>query len=253
MKEANNPIKSVQKSIQILELLKTHDGLALREISNEVELTKGAVHNHLATLEENEFVVQYGEKFHPSLRFFEYGEFVKSRQKIYQVTTQELDQLAEETGQLASLLVEEHGRGIYLYRAFGDQALTLDTDVGTRVHLHNTGLGKSILAHLDDDRVNRIIEAHGLPSTGPNTISNPKKLKDELSKIRERGYALDQEERIEGVCCIAAPVLTKNGSVHGAISLAGPASRFEGKLTDSEYAELVTSAADVIGINLTYS
>lgn len=253
MQEANNPIKAVQKSIRILELLKAHNGLSLGELSDEVGLSKGATHNHLATLEESGFVVRCGDEFHPSLRFFEFGEHVKSQQEIYQIATSELDQLAEETGQLSSLLVEEHGRGIYLYRAYGDQALTLDTDVGTRVHLHNTGLGKAILAHLPDERVDRIIETHGLPKTGPNTITDQETLEEELAKIREQGYAIDREERTKGVCCIAAPIIIKDGTVQGAISLVGPISRFEGKLVDSDYIELVTSAANVIGVNLTYT
>jgi DNA-binding IclR family transcriptional regulator len=63
---------------------------------------------------------------------------------------------------LANLLVEEHGRGTYLQRTWGDQAVQVEAHVGTRVSLHSTALGKSILAYLSDVRVDRIIETHGL-------------------------------------------------------------------------------------------
>ncbi|WP_225308233.1 IclR family transcriptional regulator C-terminal domain-containing protein [Haloarcula sp. CBA1131] len=75
---------------------------------------------------------------------------------------------------------------------------------------------------------------------------------DELEEIRERGYAFDREEKIQGLRCVAAPVTTKN-EIIGAISISGPASRFEGEVYEEELPSMVTRSANVIEINSQFS
>ncbi|WP_101297982.1 IclR family transcriptional regulator [Halegenticoccus soli] len=253
MTEARNPVKSVRTTARILRALKELDSAGVTELSERLGLTKGTVHNHLSTLEENEFVVRDGEKYRLGILFFEFGEQTKRAKKIYGVGVPEVEKLADRTDELASLLIEEHGRGIYLHRARGEQALTLDTRIGARVYLHNTGLGKAILAHLPRERTERILDRHGLPRTTENTIDSRDALFEELDRVRERGYAIDDEERATGIRCVAAPVTTSDGAVHGAVSVAGPTSRIKGDRLETAIPDLVQNAANVISINLTYS
>lgn len=253
MAEAKNPVGAVETTIQIIETLEALDGAGVTEIANEIGLNKGTVHNHLSTLSKHDFVIQRDGKYHTGLRFFEMGERTRNRLKVYELAIPEVDKLADETGELASLLVEEHGRGIYLYRSWGEQALKLDTQIGSRVPLHTTGLGKSILAHLPERRVNEIIDEYGLQGLTENTITEEDALFDELDTIREQGIAIDREERTEGVNCIASPIQTNDGKVLGAVSIAGPVSRMEGKKLEVEMADLVRNAAKVVGINATHA
>jgi DNA-binding IclR family transcriptional regulator len=253
MTEARNPVKAVQTTVRLLTALKELERAGVTELSEHLGVTKGTVHNHLATLEENEFVVRDGEKYRLGIVFFEFGEQVKCAKKIYEIGVPEVKKLAEETGELGSLLIEEHGRGIYLYRAQGAQALSLDTRIGARVYLHNTGLGKAILAHLPEDRTREILNRHGLPGTTEHTITSRDAFFDELRAVRERGYAIDNEERAKGIRCVAAPVITNDGTVHGAVSVAGPTSRIKGERLETTIPELVQNVANVISINLTYS
>lgn len=252
MKQATNPVRSLQKTVRILECLKEQDGATLAELAKDLDFSKGTIHNHLATLVDEEFVVKSNDEYQLGLRFFEFGEYTRNRQQIYQVAKPEIDKLAKETDELSSLLVEEHGWGLYLYRDYGENALTLDTDIGARVHLHNTALGKSILAFLPEEKVEQIISIRGLPKTGPNTITTETELHRELDQIRNQGYALDLEERTKGVRCVAAPVRVKDGTVKGAVSIAGPKSRLTEDKISEDYVELVQNAANVIGVNLTY-
>lgn len=253
MERAKNPIKAVDNTATILGKLAELDSAGVTELANQLDITKGTVHNHLSTLEENELVVRDDDKFRLGLRFFELGEQIKAQHQIYDVAVPEVDKLAAETGELGNILVEEHGRGIYLYRAKGENALTLDTGVGSRVYLHQTGLGKAILAHLPEERVESILDEHGLEPSTQHTMTTRADLFDHLEQIRDQGYAIDREERAEGIRCVAAPVITNDSVVRGAVSVAGPASRMHGDYLESTIVDMVKRAANVISINLSYS
>ncbi|MFC7197268.1 IclR family transcriptional regulator [Halosimplex aquaticum] len=86
-----------------------------------------------------------------------------------------------------------------------------------------------MLAYMDDERLDGIIEEHGLPSVTENTITDEDELRAELGAIRERGYATDDEERLEGIRCVAAPVRTSGDEVVGAVSVSGIKSRMQGE------------------------
>jgi DNA-binding IclR family transcriptional regulator len=253
MKQATNPIKSVETTTQILECIEKHNGATISEIADQLDTTRATVHNHLSTLKQADLIVKEGCEYQLGLRFFTYGEQVKRQQTILDVGASEVDKLAEETGELGNLLVEEHGRGIYLHRAKGEDALSLDTGVGSRVYLHQTALGKAILAHLPREYVNEIVEQCGLDQSTENTVGGRAELFERLEEVRDRGYALDLEERVPEIHCVAAPIITNDDRVQGAVSVAGPASRLTGDRLHETIPELVTQTANVIGINLSYS
>ncbi|ELZ27536.1 IclR family transcriptional regulator [Halosimplex carlsbadense 2-9-1] len=249
---AKHPIKSVGRSVRILETLKDSDWHGVTEISRKVDLNKGSVHHHLSTLKENGFVVEEDGKYRLGMRFLEFGIHARNQMKLYEVAKPKIDELAEETGELANLMIEENGLGVYLYIAGGDQALSLDTKVGTQQYLHTCALGKTILAHLPDPEVDRILQNHGLPEETPNTVTDREDLFRELEQVRERGLAFDGEERAEGIRCVAAPIRTNDGELLGAVSVSGPASRMKQHRFKNEIADLVENTATVIQINATY-
>lgn len=152
-----------------------------------------------------------------------------------------------------NLLVEEHGRGVYVCRLKGDESVNVAASVRHRVLLHNTGLGKAILAYMPDERVDAILDEHGMPAATEHTITDRDVLEAELTEIAERGVAFDREERLGSLCCVAVPVLNQEDRPIGALSVAGPTSRMKGERIESELPEQLKSAANVIELNLTYS
>jgi len=250
----NNKVKSTQKTFRILEKLKELNGATVTELTNELDLPKSSVHNYLNTLKDAEYVVQDdGNKYHVGLRFLDLGSFARQRRQIYRVAKPEVTKLADETGELANLLVEEHGRGVYLYRKTGEKAVKVDSYTGQRVFLHNTALGKAILANLPRDRVGMILDRHGLPATTDNTITDRGTLFEELETIQQEGIAFDNEERLRGLRCVAVPIVTKNDRVEGAISIAGPSSRITGERFTEKLPELIRNAVNVVELNTTYA
>lgn len=248
-----NRIKSTDTMFAILETIQSHDGAGVTEIASELGVSKSTVHSHLSSLLENRCVVKEGTTYHIGLRFLNFGGYARNRNGRYDIIKPEIDGLVEETGESAKMLVEEHGRGIYLYQARGDRAVKTDSHVGTEVYLHCTALGKAILAHLPEERVHEIVDRHGLPEKTPKTITDRNALFDELEAVRSRGYARDDGERIPGIRCIAAPIRMDGGEVLGAMSVSGPTKRLEGERFRTEIPELVCRAARVVEINATYT
>ncbi|MFC6941673.1 IclR family transcriptional regulator [Salinirubellus sp. GCM10025818] len=246
-------VGATETTLRILETLKRLDGAGVTEVANRLDIPKSTVHNHVSTLLGNEYLVKEGNTYRVGLRFLEFGEHIRNRMPIHDVARGEVERLAEESGELANLLVEEHGKGVYLCRAKGDQAVRLDTYAGMRVHLHCTALGKAILAYLPEERVREIVDTHGLPERTDATITDEEELFDELEGIRDRGYARDMEERVAGLLCVAAPIRNLDGDPLGAISVSGPTSRMKGERFDEEVPEELTSTANVIELNLNYS
>jgi len=251
--DSKTPIKSARTTLEMLETIREHQEPTLSELTEEFDLSKSSVHNYLSTLKQEGYVLKDGDSYKIALRLLEFGGYARHGEQLYEIGKDKVTELAEETGEMANLLIEEDGMGIYLHRAHGAQSVQTDSYIGQRVHLHNTALGKTILANLPEERVDAIIEEHGLPATTENTITDRDELFQELDRVREEGVAYDDEARVRGLRCVAVPILNNNDRIEGAISLSGPTSRFQGEVYRSEIPEMLKNATNVIELNITYT
>ena len=251
--KAKHPVRTTEKTLAIIEALKERDSGRLTELADALDMGKSAVHNHLSTLEEHGYVTKRGSEYRLGLKFLEIGGHARDRNALYEIAEPEVDDIAEETGERANLMTDEHGMGIYLYRSNGSQAIDLDTHTGLRAHLHSTALGKAILAHRPAERVDEIVDQHGLPPVNENTVTDREELLDQLERIRERGFALDDEERLQGLRCVAAPIRPADGKVIGSISVSAPTSRMGDDRFHEEIPDVVRSAANVMELRIRYA
>jgi len=250
--DAKHPVRTTEKTLALVEALMDHGPCGVTELTGEVEMGKSAVHNHLTTLQKHGYVLQTGDGYRLGLKFLEVGGSTRKSMEFYQVAEPEVKSLADETGELANLLVEEQGMGVYLMRSKGEAAVDLDTYAGLRTHLHTTALGKAILAFLPESRVEEIIERRGLEQKTPQRVGSREEVFDALEEVRDRGYAIDDGERLEGLRCIAAPVKDSSDEVLGSISVSAPASRVSDDDLHGRLAERVLSAANVVELNINY-
>lgn len=248
-KKAKHPVETSRKTIRILEALRESGSVSVTELAATLDMNKSTVHNHLSTLEEEEFVVRNGADYELGLRLLGLGGFVRSRHPLYQVAKSEVERLADQTGELANLMVEEYGQGVYLASRRGDQAVDLDIYPGLRRPLHAIGLGKAILAHLPTERVDEIVEREGLTAETPRTVTDREELEEQLALVRERGFAVDSEELIRGLRCVGAPILGSDDTVLGAISVSQPVNRMNNEQFMDELPDVVQSAANVIELH----
>lgn len=245
------PVQAIETTFSIVEALRKLNGAGPSEVAEQLGMATSTVHDHLRTLEESEYVIFEDGTYRIGPRIFEFGGHARKQMKIHRVAEPEIQRLALETGEHANLMIEDHGKGIFLTKAQGEDAVHLDTYVGMRVHLQTTALGKAILAHMPRDRVEAILDRHGLPSVSENTITDRETLLEELETSRERGYTIDDEERVTGMRCVAAPIKGEE-TVLGAVSISSPTSRMKGKRFTEEIPELVRDTANVIEVNMTY-
>lgn len=246
-----NSVNAVRTTLYILEALKEFDGAGITELAKETSVSKGTVHNHLATLEHEDYVVKEDDQYELGFRFLDLAHHAKQRVGLYDLVKQEVDQLAEKSGEMTLYTQEEHGMGVCLYRTLGEDAVQTPLYIGNRDELHHMAVGKAILAHLPRERVEEIIEERGLPRYTENTITNPDDLFEELEEIRERGFAFNREETIPGLVGVGAPIIDQNGGVAGAISIIGPTSRMDEDRFYGELPDMITRSANIIEINAT--
>ncbi|MFC6767709.1 IclR family transcriptional regulator [Natrinema soli] len=249
--KAKYPVKATETTLEIIDLLQEFDRAGVTEIATELDLAPSAVHKHLSTLQEHRYVVKDRSEYRLGLRFFELGGYTRHRMERYNAAKPELKSLAEETGEKTNLLVEEHGLGIYIYRSMGNEAIQINTYTGESVYLHNTALGKAILSYLPEERVEAIVDRHGLPSATERTITDVDELFETLAEIRDRGFAFDDEERINGLRCVAVPLLD-DGKAIGAISVSGPRSRMTDERFREEIPNKLSQKANLIELDLSY-
>lgn len=253
MEKATNPVRAVETTIEVLEALKKLHTASITELADHLDLTKGTVHNHISTLEQHRFVVKVDGEYKLSLRFLIFGEYVRNNNLLHHIGEPEIQKLADETGEIVHLSTEEHGLSMKLRKIHGEQA------VGEQFHvvklqrpdyLHYTATGKATLAFLPRTRVERIIDAYGLEKMTENTITDRSALFDELEKTRKRGFSLNDQEEVEGVRAVGAPVRDQTGRVLGSVSVSGPISRIQGERFHEMLPEKVKNTTNVIEANV---
>ena len=246
------PVKATRTSFEIVEAIREMDGPGVTELANRLDVPSSTVYDHLKTLERDEYIVKQGDGYRVGMRFLDLGGHARQDMRLFRIAESEIQQLARDTGEHANLMIEEHGMGVFLHTVKGEEAVQLDTHVGRRIHLHTSALGKSILAHLPPERVDEILNKRGLPTVTPKTIGSRDELDAQLAEIRERGYAIDDEERVEGMRCIAAPVLGSDDRVYGAVSVSGPKIKMGDDRIHDVLSDKVLSAVNVLEVNLKY-
>ncbi|NIC01019.1 IclR family transcriptional regulator [Halobacterium sp. R2-5] len=252
MDELSRSVQSVETMFNIVELLVERDGAGVTEISQELNLAKSTVHQQLSTLRSLGYAVMEEDKYYPGLRFLSIGEYTRNRREVTQKAGPMVEQLAKETEERAQFFVEEHKQGVYLHISEGERAVQADRHPGKLRYLHSSAGGKAILAFMDRDRVQEVIDRWGLPAETEHTITDEDELYAELDRITERGYATNKEESIDGLWSLGVPVIA-NGQVVGSFSVSGPRHRLDTEWFREELPNLLRGTANELELKLEYS
>jgi len=225
-------MQTVEKAFDILEVFLKQEGeMGIAALANLSRLNISTAHRITSTLVKRGYLNQRQKrgKYYLGPRLLEFGSIVKRRMKIRDRALpflQELNKMVDESINLAILDANE---AVYIEQIESNHNLRIFTEVGNRVPLHCTGVGKVFLAHMGEAEVERFLNSKALPYYTENTITDFSQLKKQLLIVRREGIAEDDEEMEVGVRCVASSVKDCDGNVVAAISVSGPSARLSGK------------------------
>lgn len=226
-KTAQNTIKSLDRAMAVFEYLSEAQGKPLTLLAEEMGQSPATVYRILVTLEGRglvEFDPQ-AQLWHIGARAFVIGARFLRRTSLVDRARPIMRGLMEATGETANLGIEKEGAVLFLSQVETHASIRAFFPPGTLSPMHASGIGKALLAHMDADRLNRRLLTLELPAFTKHSITTPAALRDDLRRIRATGYAVDNEEKTEGMRCIAAPVFDMNREAVAGISVSGPTSR----------------------------
>jgi DNA-binding IclR family transcriptional regulator len=238
-------IQAIERAVAILNAFSVDDPeLGVTELAERVGLHKSTVHRFMVNLDAAGLVERNPRtgRYRLGLHIFELGGLVMQQMNLWDEALPFLESLVRDTGETGHLAVLDGGEAIYIERVEARRALRVPSAIGRGYPAHATNLGKVLLADLPRERVAEIVSERGLAAYTPNTITDLGALEAELESIRERGYAIDDEEYDEGLRCIGAGVRDHSGHVVSALGIGGPVTRITPERVD-ELAGLVMAAA----------
>lgn len=216
------------RTLMILEVLGKHDGaMSATQINEHLGLPKQTVHRLCATLEASGFLARSGnsKKYHVARRLRDLGSGLLHNSRDHIARHQILRDVAASVGETVNYVAPGNSGMNYLDRVETDWPFRVQLPVGTSVPFHCTASGKTFLASLTPRKREALIASLDLQKLTPHTLSEPKDLVEELTRVRKQGFALDQEEFIEGMVAIAVPVADPQGRFVAALAYHGPTQR----------------------------
>jgi IclR family acetate operon transcriptional repressor len=218
-------VRSVGRAFLMLELVASgpSEGTSLTALAGHLSVSKSTALSTARTLVGHGVLraVEPGPRYKLGTALIRYGDMAAQQSSVGEVCLPVLRQVSAETGMTARLALAEDGYPVCVERVDGPGSIRFHAPLGRREPPHATAAGKSVLAMLSVHRVLEICDETGLTRHTSHTITDPSTLVAELGTVRRRGFAVDDEEEIEGVFCVGAPFFGHDGRCAGAISVTG--------------------------------
>ena len=243
--DGGKTVASVEKAVALLNAIAaSENGMSVTELSRSLGYGVSATYHLLNTLRQQEYLQQDAQtrRYNIGLGIFRLHALAQRQNTLPSIVQPYLDELSNVCGETSNLMVLQDEEAVYIAQSESSHMIKMFTQIGARVPYYCTGGGKVILAYLPDEVQGLYIKrARFIPFT-KHTLSDKKSLERELKKIRRQGYSIDNEEREEGVTCIAAPVFNAAGTPIAAISVSGPTYRLEQRGQDKLIGYVLQSA-----------
>ncbi len=227
-------ITSVDRCLRILEILSNIGTCGITELGERLGIDKSSVYRIVSTMRHKDYVEQVPEskKYVLGLKILELANRLVDKMELASKVRPFLEQLNDLSGETSHLAVLRKSRVVYIDRVASSEVVAVTTSIGAHEPAYSAATGKAIMAFLSQDALKEamtVIEAEGLEVFTDKTISTIPGLHKELARVREKGYAFDNEERYLGVRCLAAPILDHERVVIASIGISGPVTRLTNK------------------------
>ena len=245
MSEGSTGVQSVDRALTILEVLARVGEAGVTEIAGELGVHKSTAFRLVATLEAHRLVEQTIERgrYRLGVGVLRLAGATTARLDLVQEARPVCRQLAADTGETVNIAVLSETSALYLDQVAGSSALQPHNWVGQHIPLHATSNGKVLLSGLDTVRLGEVLGT--LARYTPLTITKRARLREELARVREQGYAVAVDELEEGLTAVAAPIRNAHGDVVASMSVSGPTFRLGAERVDDVVPQLVAAAGEV--------
>lgn len=246
-KTDQNTIQALDRGLQILAHLAAHPGQTLSGIAEGTGEAVATVYRALVTLQQHGMVEveEPGQFWHIGPGAFRTGTAFLRRTKVVERARQPMDALMRETGETSNLGVEVRDEVVFLAQVETHEAIRAFFPPGTKGAMHSSGIGKALLAWYPEEKVRGILARQGLARFTALTLTDEPALMRDLARTRDRGFSIDDQERAEGMRCVAAPIFNAHGEPVAGLSVSGPAFRMG--LSDAvRFGAIVRATADLV-------
>ncbi|MCO5063539.1 MAG: IclR family transcriptional regulator [Rhizobiaceae bacterium] len=252
-KADRNRLSSVTTAIRVLKAFSEDEAeIGVSALAQKLKIAKSTVHRLATTLVAEGLLEQNPEteRYRLGVALFGLGTLVRRRMDLSTEARPYLFDLRKLTGETLLLGIPSDMEIMYVYNLQSPQALSMKSDIGVRRPAHCTAVGRGIFAFAPEETIEKLL-AGPLVRRTPKTVTDPKQLRRILSEVRERGYAIEDEESEPGIRAIAAPVHGPDGAVIGSVGIAGPSQRLSKEILES-YSQPLMDAAEAISFRLGY-
>jgi len=243
-KTDQNTVQALDRALCLLSTLAAHPGLTLSELSETSGQAVATVFRALVTLQSHGMVEVEapGQVWHIGPAAFRVGTAFLRRTKVVERARGPMDQLMRDTGETANLGVEVGDEVLFLSQVETHEVIRAFFPPGTKAPMHVSGIGKALLAWFPEEKTRGILARRGMERFTALSHTSETALMRDLARIRTRGYAIDDQERAEGMRCVAAPIFNAHGEPVAGLSVSGPAFRM-GLSEADRIGRLVVAAA----------
>jgi DNA-binding IclR family transcriptional regulator len=223
-------VQSVHRALDVLEAVASGGELGVSEVAARTGLVVSTAHRLLASLADRGYVRQNSThgRYRLGLKVLELagGEQAQTA-ALCAAARPHLERIQSATRETTNLVILVGDRVVYVDQVAGRHSMRMFTELGSSALAHTTGSGKAMLAYRPAQTIASLYPRAREPfeRLTPRTHTTLASLRDEFTRIRRRGYALDDEEHEEGVSCVAAPVFDGTSTAFAAISISAPTSR----------------------------
>lgn len=243
-------LQTTATSLEMLDLLNEMDGARVSEIADRMEMPKSTVHGHLATLQSKRFVIKRGDIYDLGPELLRLGNQVRTRKEGFVLAREYTEQLFEKVGLRSAFAVEMGGKAVFIHTASGDKMGWAHERMGNPLFLHDTAVGKAILAKTPMTKVEEVLDQWGMPEETEYTITDRDEFFSELEGVRERGYATNHEENFEGLYAIAMAATEPSGNAIGGFTITGPKQSFTGDNREHQLVDAITELVNEFELEL---
>ena len=246
-KTDQNTVQALDRALDLLEMLAATPGRTLSDLATDAGLPVATVFRALATLQAHGMVESEdpGQFWHIGPGAFRIGSAFLRRTKVVERARQPMDHLMRETGETANLGIESGDQVLFLAQVETTHAIRAFFPPGTMAPMHVSGIGKALLAWYPEEKTAGILARQGMERFTSLSLSSESSLRRDLARTRDRGFAIDDQERNDGMRCVAAPIFNAHGEPVAGLSVSGPAFRM-GLSEANKFGALVQAAADKV-------